>query len=363
MTIRPNLVPLAVVVGLGAAWLPPSQTLRQRLGLLVIFGAASIPGVLAVMAVQQAMFGSPMTSGYGDLSALFSTSNILPNLTRYPRWLIEVHTPLIAAALAAPFVLARSARPLAAWLLVFVAVTFGLYLPYVVFDAWWYLRFLLPAIPPLLALAVGVVMSLLQRTSIDMRVLAFAALCIALPITFVKTAVQRDAFLLWRHEARFRSGGEFVATLPPNAVVITNHQSGSVRFYSGRSTAGWGDITPGRLDDAVAFMRGKGLKTYLLFEEWEEADFRRRFGGTAWAASTGRRSPRSTASSASTIRTTSNGSHAESASTRGRSSPAAAEPAHRHSSSMIASRTASSTPRVVRAGSDVDRALVLKATT
>jgi hypothetical protein len=279
VTIRPNLVPLAGVVALGVAFLPRERTLVQRFTALVAFGLATLPGVLVVMALQRAMHGSPLASGYGSLSALFAASNLIPNLQRYPRWLIETHTPLIAAALAAPFVLPRESRRYAVWLLAFAAATFVCYLFYVVFDAWWYLRFVLPAILPLLALAAAVVASLLQRLRPAARLLVFCAIGVTIPTLYVQTGIRRDAFLMYYHEWRFRSAGEYVATLPKNAAIITSHQTGSVRFYSGRTTAGWGDIERGRLDVAVRFLQQKGLKPYLLFEEWEEKLFKDRFAG------------------------------------------------------------------------------------
>jgi hypothetical protein len=279
VTIRPNLVPLAGVVALGVAFLPRERTLPQRVTMLVAFGLATLPGVLVVMALQRAMHGSPLASGYGDLSALFATSYVMPNLQRYPRWLIETHTPLIAAALAAPFVLPRASRRYAVWLLAFAAATFSCYIAYVVWEAWWYLRFVLPAILPLLALAAAVVASLLQRLPAAPRLLAFCTIAVVVPTIYVQTAIRRDAFLMHYHEWRFRSAGEYVATLPKNAAIITGHHTGSVRFYSGRTIAGWGDIERGRLDQAVRFLEQRGLKPYLLFEEWEEKLFKERFAG------------------------------------------------------------------------------------
>jgi hypothetical protein len=290
ITIRPNLVPLAAVLGLGVALFAERRTLRQQMASLALFTVAVLPGILVVMAIQAAMYGSPLSSGYGDLSAMFAVSNIIPNLLRYPRWLVLAHTPLVAAALAAPFGLGTEARRFAAWLLGFAAATFALYLPYVVFEAWWYLRFVLPAIPPLLALTSGVVVALLRRLRPDVCAIAFVAATVSLAIIYVGFAVRHDAFFLKDHEWRFRSAGEYVATLPANAIVITGHHTGSVRFYSGRRSVGWGDIDPGRLDEALRFVRAKGLKPYLLFTEWEEPEFRQRFsrdrlGALGWPPS------------------------------------------------------------------------------
>ena len=96
---------------------------------------------------------------------------------------------------------------------------------------------------------------------------------------FVNIGSSRDVFRIRQLEWRFRSTGEYVATLPANAAFITLHHSGSIRFYSARSTFGWADIDKGRLDDAVAFLRRHDRKPYLLFEGWEEPQFRERFAG------------------------------------------------------------------------------------
>ncbi len=130
LTVRPNLVPLAATVGLGLALIPTPRSLVQRLSILLVFGLATLPGVAVVMTMQNAMYGSPLRSGYGDLDTMFSVSHLIPNLKRYPRWLIDVHTPALAAALAAPWLLtARGTRRRAFWLLAFAGVALACYLP------------------------------------------------------------------------------------------------------------------------------------------------------------------------------------------------------------------------------------------
>ena len=232
------------------------------------------------MAIQNAMYGSPFKSGYGDLNTMFSAAHVVPNLLRYSRWLVEAQTPIIAAALASPWLLADAgARRYAVLLLAFAAVTFACYLPYVVFDAWWYTRFLLPATLPLLALTAAVAVTLIGRIPGPARAVLYGVLMIALVAFSIRTATARDVFRIRELEWRFRSAGERVAALPSNAALITLHHSGSVRFYTGRSTLGWADIDKGRLDGAIAFLRRHGRKPYLMFEAWEEPQFRERFSG------------------------------------------------------------------------------------
>ena len=89
----------------------------------------------------------------------------------------------------------------------------------------------------------------------------------------------RHAFALQEMEERFARAGRFVARrLPANALVITDYESGSVPFYSGRRALAWGALDPAWLDRALTFARAQGFEPYLLFERPEEAGFKSRFG-------------------------------------------------------------------------------------
>jgi hypothetical protein len=289
VTIRPNLVPLAGAVALCAMVCAGERgrwTLRERFVPLLLFALAVVPGVLLVMGIQHAMYGSPFRSGYGDLSALFSWTHIAPNFVQYARWTAGAHTMLIALAFAAPLAL-RSRRTAAGSLLFFALATLACYLPYVVFDAWWYQRFLLPGILPVLVLTSAVVVSLISRLEPAVRVLALLLVLFGVPLLYIHTAVSRSAFRLQELEARFRSAGEYAARLPPESVFVTASESGSVRFYTGRTSAVWLGIEPGKLGEALDFFRARGRKPYLLLETGEESAFRERFaverlGGLEW---------------------------------------------------------------------------------
>ena len=74
--IRPNLLPLAAVL---AGWTAFSSQ-RSR---LVAFALATLPGCVIVAALNNRLFGSPLTSGYGELSALFSAGNIDDTISSY----------------------------------------------------------------------------------------------------------------------------------------------------------------------------------------------------------------------------------------------------------------------------------------
>jgi hypothetical protein len=238
-----------------------------------VFAGASAIGCVAVALIQQNFYGSPFSSGYGALSGLFATEHIVPNAVRYARWMWESHTPVWLIALAAPVVIPHR---LTALLFTLVVVNVLCYLPYVVFDDWWYLRFLLPGIAMLLVLTAAVV-DAISRTR-RLRTAVIAAATIVICVLFIGEARARNVFDVQRLERRYERAGTYVAAhLPPNAVVITSWESGSVRFYGHRNTLVWDALDPAWLDRAISFLRMRGYQPYLLFEGWEEPIFRQRF--------------------------------------------------------------------------------------
>jgi len=280
--IRPNLVPLAVPLGAFLLW-RPERRWRQRLQSIAIFGLCIAAACLAVVAIQRTYYGSALNSGYGTLAAIYRLDRVGPNAQRYFSWMSEVHTPVWMMAAAAPFLLPGALTRLFAGL---VLVNAACYLPYVVFDHWSYLRFLLPTLPLVVIMVIAAVDAICRRASPGLRqgfggqaakaALALAAL--VLGVLWVREAEDRQAFRLQALEARFERGGIFVdQRLPRNALVITSAQSGSVRFYSGRKTLVWDQLDPARLDEAIGFVRSRGFEPYLLFERREEPLFRRRF--------------------------------------------------------------------------------------
>jgi hypothetical protein len=190
---------------------------------------------------------------------------------------------------------------LTALLLSLAAVNVACYLPYAVFNDWWYLRFLLPAIAIVIVLMTAVIDAIAARfnnlqvrgeasrtdLSRTRRVRAAVVGIVALVICllFISEARARSVFDLHRLESRYERAGVYVAGhLPPNALVITSWESGSVRFYGHRKTLAWDALDPAWLDRVIAYSRARGLEPFLLFERWEEPIFRQRFAGSAIAA-------------------------------------------------------------------------------
>jgi hypothetical protein len=279
--VRPNLLPLGFAIGLFLL-LRPERTSARRIRAAVVYAAWCVPGCVAVAAIQQSFYGSPLSSGYGALDALFSAGHVLPNLRRYAAWLWQSHTPAIVLALLAPVLLPGGLTTL---LLALFAIDVASYLPYTVFEDWSFLRFLLPTLPLLLVLMVAVLDALVRRVRMKRATLVVAIVTLALGALSVGEARKRSAFRLREYEARFERAGTFVgARLPARAVVLTLWETGSVRYYGHRNTVAWDQLDPAWLDRAVAYLRSSGREPYLLFEGHEESDFRSRFAGSTIGA-------------------------------------------------------------------------------
>ena len=271
--VRPNLAPLLAVVALIPMVVRQDRAART----IALTLAAAVPGIGVMLYLNNALYGSVVASGYGDATQLFSPGNVGENAANFSRALSETHTIVPAIALVAPLLLTGDARRLSCALLAAAAVVAGIYLLYRPYPEWWYLRFLMTAIVLLLILASAVLAQAASRWRMG-GVLPIAAVVLA--ISGLRAAGEHQVFELQRLEGRYRETARVVDDrLPPNAVVITVWQSGSVRFHADRDAVMWDALDPAWLDGAVAWLSSRGLRPYLLFERREENEFRARFEG------------------------------------------------------------------------------------
>jgi hypothetical protein len=288
--VRPNLALLVVPLPLLFMEFRPTadatrmslSVFRRNIVRLAVFGLALLPGAALMLALNAVRYGSPLASGYGSTDALFSAAHVYANLLRYPRWVMETQTPFVLLALASPTALWRDRSR--AWLalvsLLCAALLVATYFAYTVFDDWWYIRFLLPALPMAIGLSVAVLRGAARRLPSSAARVFVAAICLTVAVFGVRVALARHVTELQALESRFRLAGEYAGrALPADAVVIAVQESGSVRFHGRRDTIAWDAIEPDALDDTIARLRALGRPVYLALEDAEEPWFRLRFGG------------------------------------------------------------------------------------
>jgi hypothetical protein len=291
---RPNLAPLTAwfVIGAAVRAYRVHGSLRAVLTDALLLALPAAAGLGFVLWLNNVWYGSPFLSGYGSAAGLYSWEPVGTNFRHYTTWLLQSQTPLVLLSLAAPFLVRPSrsagASPRPRWVPAVFAlgipvVLLACYLPYFVFEEWWYLRFLLPGIPVILILTAAAARALAARLPVQMRTATLALGLMLLVSYYVSLARAGSAFALHDLEERYVTAGTWAAEhLPAGAVLISIQESGSLRLYSGRTTLRFDWLDPAWLDRAVAHLDRLGRPVYIAVEAWEEKQYRERFAETSF---------------------------------------------------------------------------------
>ncbi|AMY12620.1 hypothetical protein LuPra_05901 [Luteitalea pratensis] len=292
IVIRPNLSPLVLVVAWQAWQAVPrvSAQIRRRRPVvrLLVVCAGAFAGVAAVAAVQASLYGSPVRSGYGRASDLFALRYVSENVRLYAAWFREgVAWPAGVVLLAGAACLAWRAVRQADWrppaaMLVAVLV---LYLVYIPFDSWTYLRFVLVplALAPLGAAYVLHAVQESRFTRWTFPVTMVVLLAVALPN--LRLARELTVFNVRAREYRYVAAGRYVADqLPATAVIVAVQHSASTPYYSGRPVIRPDLLAPDAFGTLVAWADRERRPLVFVLDESEPATLHHRFGDAALTA-------------------------------------------------------------------------------
>jgi hypothetical protein len=286
---RPNLVALAIVPAVALLWDVVSTRGggRHAIVRLALYCIGPALAGLFIASLDTYWYGSATTSGYGILGGeLFQWGFLQPNLINYSRSLVATHTPAIIVAVAGPWLVWRyrsaagapvlSQSVLLAYVL-FVIVMYLCYAVYLPMEAWWGLRFFLPAFPVLLvfmsaALVRGSALLPVPRVVWPLMIVAL--------IFSQMHRFNRDNYVLdSRGEWRFANIGRYVAeTLPARTVVFTVLHAGSLSYYSGRMAVRFDAVLPEHFKAVAGEFQRRGYAAYILLDEFEKEEFTTKFG-------------------------------------------------------------------------------------
>jgi hypothetical protein len=265
--VRPNMGLLIGVVGVWLAW----QREWRRLARVAL---AVAPFLLIVALVNWHLYGAPWRSGYGDLPLGGPLAEIL---ARGARHLLRLNTQQAGVGLVL-FALALIWNRLAVSRRILMGGVFAAFLcffaAYRIDDAWWYLRFLVPAMPAVAVLEAGFLIYLarpgpLRRT----RVAAVALATCVLALGSLRYGERKGVFSAWEGEQKYPRVAAFVAQkVEPPALVLAMQHSGSIRFYTDLPTARYDLGTPEKLADTLARVGQAGGNLYLVADDWEIDD-------------------------------------------------------------------------------------------
>ncbi len=257
--------PLAVALGVS-----------PRRWLLLVLGG--LPGAAVFFAHNLAAYGGLAVTGYGDTGVYFGSRYVPGTLLHYARWLPVLFTPLVALDLGLPWLRTESPRTrwmLGAWIVVYAAF----YAAYVcTHETWWYLRFLLPAAPALVAAALLVARTLFGRAPAwadpgrSPTALAVALAAAALALAWPSRALH--PFSIKQEELRYRDlSGWMQANVPGDAVCLAAQVTGALYFDTPFTFVRWEEVNKdnvGRIESAI---RVAHLPLYAVLFPYEIEQF------------------------------------------------------------------------------------------
>jgi hypothetical protein len=296
VTIRPNLAPLGMVIA-GAVAFAERDGFRRSFVRLIVFGISAAVGPVLVLWSQAELYGHPLQSGYRvPMDYFFKLERVPYNAGLYPRMLGELHSWVaFGGLLYAPFAVrgmrktpeayARGVLALSAVAL--VIVNYALFLPYLTYVGWYWLRFLLPGLLAMFVLlAAG-----LDHVRVLMKSrwprIAFVALSPALLVAWWAEEHIRPPVGYERMQLMERY---LPQVLPSNAVILTYAHGGALAASTGKPILRIDYIEGDVLDRVVQDLQRRGMRPVYVFDVAVDGDFfadrfrRARWGRLTWPA-------------------------------------------------------------------------------
>jgi hypothetical protein len=257
---RPPLLLAVIAVAATARWPLNRRTLG---GAAILFAFAA-----AFAAVQWRLYGHPLTSGYGSAGSLFAIGAIPGNVAVHLKWLTINYTPLAFVAFAAGAWRDRRFAVRATATFFAVALPYALYSSR--FDDWEVTRFLLPGwVFVLLVCASGV--TGLAGPARGPRWLVSATAAVLVLAASMAYLAARGTYDVWLMELKYPLAASWIAAnTPPDAVVISELHSGSLRHYTGRTILRQASIPSGAVAATVRAVERSGRSTYVALETGTE---------------------------------------------------------------------------------------------
>jgi len=246
--------------------------LSPRRWLLLI--SAGLPGAVFFSIHSLSLYGHLFTTGYGNFTGSFDRHWILVTAWHYARWLPALFTPVVLLILGLPWLARKEPRKVALlglWFLVYAAF-------YATYDCthqtWWYLRFLLPAIPPLV---VGGL--LVARDAAAHRYLPLLRTRV---FFFALTAIIANS-ALWNkrlpslnighdNEIYPEAAAWLQAHVPGNAVILSMQMSGTLYYYTDFTFLRWDFCKAGQRARVLSSLHNSHRPLYAALFPFELKD-------------------------------------------------------------------------------------------
>lgn len=270
--VRPTnlLLALPVALALGGSW-------RRYL----LLGLGGLPGALFLGYYNRQVYGMPFTSGYGDIAATLQAGFVPHNLVHFARWIPALLSPLVLAALAAPFVPAARRHELGV-LGLWAGLLIGFYSFYFHSgETWWYLRFILPAFPGLVLAALVVLQQGWQRWPAPRWSRIAFIIVLGLGLGWqIRLTRQLDVLHVPQNEATYLHAADWArGHLPPESAVFCMQVSGALYFYTEFMIVRWDQVAPDQIGRLFTALQAERRPIYAMLYAFEQPSALTRLGG------------------------------------------------------------------------------------
>ncbi|HLP03240.1 MAG TPA: hypothetical protein VK163_14540 [Opitutaceae bacterium] len=245
-------------------------------------GLCGLPGAVVWMLTNKALFGRYIATGYGDVGQLFGWHNVLPVLRNYALSFPRVLPLCFLAVLGLGREARAESRAALAVAVTWVVLPLAFYAFYFhTQEAWWYLRFVLPAFPALIALALRGLRRVHGWISGGLAaglrpVLARAAVAVVFAAGFfvqARAARSWDALEFGRGEKDYPKLAQLLERhAPANAVVFCMQTSGALYFAGPQILVRWDALEREQASRLYAAATRAGRPVYAAFFPFEVHD-------------------------------------------------------------------------------------------
>ncbi len=264
--------------------LPLVFCLRLSWRSLFFFGLGGSPWALVFFIYNYTVFEHPLQTGYSllGLEQELVVAGLQKRFEHYSYWLSRSMSPFLLLAWLATPALRQLTWRKRFFILTWFGTFFVFYCGYSWYNAWWYTRFLLPAIPALILALTFTCRSIIEGLTKKIEApflrsqLVFGSLIIMLGcvLGFEQLFMQRfKVFDIGRQDALDRAACRRARQLlPERALVFAMEMNGTWRFYTDRDTVRW-DLAPTeKLQEIMRRATAQGLPLYAFLMTHEIND-------------------------------------------------------------------------------------------
>jgi hypothetical protein len=262
--------------------------LPLRLRPLAALVAGGLPAALFLGFYNHALFGKVLATGYSNVPALLAWSYFLPRLQHFGVWIARFLTPitLVAWAVSVYRAFRGDRRHLALFLWVCSIVGFYAFYFYSI-ETWWYLRFILPAMPALLLGAALAGRELSQVALRGARSRLARALVGAAPLAVFAVAAILSLASVWKFRlwavgenlmVYERASAMVEERVGADAVVVSKIFSGAIYYYTGHPVVRYDNISSSSWLRLEEQLRASATPVCALLLGHEVEQFREKVG-------------------------------------------------------------------------------------